>query len=32
MEIMKGLGHFPMSEDHVGLMKYVQPILNQIAK
>ncbi|MEY5152467.1 MAG: hypothetical protein RLZZ551_1016, partial [Actinomycetota bacterium] len=24
--------HFPMSEDHVGLMKYVQPILNQIAK
>ena len=31
MEIMKGLGHFPMSEDHAGLMKYVQPLLDRIA-
>ena len=31
MQIMKGLGHFPMSEDHEGLMKYVLPILDGIA-
>jgi hypothetical protein len=31
MEIMKGLGHFPMSEDHEGLMRYVLPILDAIA-
>lgn len=31
MEIMKGLGHFPMSEDHEGLMKYVLPLLDGIA-
>ena len=31
MEIMEGLGHFPMSEDHDGLMRYVQPILDGIA-
>ena len=30
-EVMKGLGHFPMSEDHDGLMHYVQPILDGIA-
>jgi hypothetical protein len=31
MQIMEGLGHFPMSEDHEGLMKYVLPILDGIA-
>ena len=30
-QIMKGLGHFPMSEDHVQLMEYVLPILDGIA-
>lgn len=29
--IMKGLGHFPMSEDHEQLMEYVLPILDEIA-
>lgn len=31
LQIMKGLGHFPMSEDHEGLMRYVLPLLNSIA-
>jgi pimeloyl-ACP methyl ester carboxylesterase len=31
MQIMEGLGHFPMAEDHEGLMRYVQPILDSIA-
>jgi pimeloyl-ACP methyl ester carboxylesterase len=31
MQIMTGLGHFPMSEDHAGLMRYVLPILDEIA-
>lgn len=31
MEIMDGLGHFPMSEDHEALMAYVLPILDGIA-
>ena len=31
MTIMKDLGHFPMSEDHEGLMAYVLPILDDIA-
>ena len=30
-QIMEGLGHFPMSEDHEGLMHYVLPILDAIA-
>lgn len=30
-EIMEGLGHFPMAEDHDGLMRYVLPILDDIA-
>ncbi len=29
--VMDGLGHFPMSEDHDGLMRYVLPILDTIA-
>lgn len=29
--IMKGLGHFPMSEDHAQLMGYVLPILDGVA-
>ena len=32
MQIMKGLGHFPMSEDHEQLMPYVLPILDEIAR
>jgi pimeloyl-ACP methyl ester carboxylesterase len=31
MQIMDGLGHFPMSEDHPGLMRYMLPILDAIA-
>jgi pimeloyl-ACP methyl ester carboxylesterase len=31
MTIMAGLGHFPMSEDHEGLMRHVLPILDAIA-
>ena len=31
VQIMEGLGHFPMSEDHAGLMRYVLPILDDIA-
>ena len=30
-QIMKGLGHFPMSEDHEQLMDYALPILDDIA-
>jgi pimeloyl-ACP methyl ester carboxylesterase len=30
MKIMKGLGHFPMSEDYDQLMRYVLPILEEI--
>lgn len=29
--LMDGLGHFPMSEDHHGLMRHVVPILDGIA-
>jgi pimeloyl-ACP methyl ester carboxylesterase len=28
--IMKGLGHFPMSEDHQGFMTYLRPVLEKI--
>lgn len=31
VEIMTGLGHFPMSEDHHQFMKYLLPILDAIA-
>ena len=31
LAIMEGLGHFPMSEDHEGLMRHVLPILDAIA-
>jgi pimeloyl-ACP methyl ester carboxylesterase len=30
-EIMESLGHFPMSEDHDALMRYVLPLLDAIA-
>lgn len=30
--IMTGLGHFPMSEDHEQLMRYVLPVLDEIAR
>jgi pimeloyl-ACP methyl ester carboxylesterase len=30
-EIMKGLGHFPMVEDHHQFMRYLRPILEGIA-
>ena len=29
--IMKGLGHFPMSEDHAGFMTYLGPVLDKIS-
>jgi pimeloyl-ACP methyl ester carboxylesterase len=31
VEIMDGLGHFPMSEDHDQFMSYLLPILQEIA-
>jgi pimeloyl-ACP methyl ester carboxylesterase len=31
-QIMTGLGHFPMSEDHDNLMKYVLPVLDETVK
>jgi pimeloyl-ACP methyl ester carboxylesterase len=31
VQIMEGLGHFPMSEDHEKLMEYVLPVLDEIA-
>ncbi len=31
LQIMKGLGHFPMSEDHDALMPYLLPVLDEIA-
>jgi pimeloyl-ACP methyl ester carboxylesterase len=31
VQIMEGLGHFPMSEDHHKLMGYLLPVLNEIA-
>ena len=30
VQIMEGLGHFPMSEDHVGFMTYLGPVLDTI--
>jgi pimeloyl-ACP methyl ester carboxylesterase len=29
--LMKGLGHFPMSEDHEQLMNYLLPVLADYA-
>jgi pimeloyl-ACP methyl ester carboxylesterase len=31
LTIMRGLGHFPMSEDHDRLMEYLLPVLNDYA-
>ena len=31
VQIMEGLGHFPMSEDHHRLMHYLLPILDEIS-
>jgi pimeloyl-ACP methyl ester carboxylesterase len=30
-QIMKGLGHFPMSEDYDQLMEYLLPVLDEVA-
>jgi pimeloyl-ACP methyl ester carboxylesterase len=30
VRIMQGMGHFPMSEDHVGFMKYLGPVLDAV--
>ena len=30
MTIMKGMGHFPMSEDPASFLEYLLPILNRI--
>lgn len=32
LQIMEGLGHFPMSEDHDQLMRYLRPVLEQIVR
>ena len=32
VQIMDGLGHFPMAEDHSKLMEYVLPVLDEIAR
>jgi hypothetical protein len=30
-QIMKGLGHFPMSEDYATFRTYLHPVLDKIA-
>jgi pimeloyl-ACP methyl ester carboxylesterase len=32
LEIMEGLGHFPMSEDHAALMRYLGPVLTELTE